>query len=68
MLVAGVDMWLSSNTHDPVKMMHVHVYKHSVQTCQNLLALRLETFRKGNVCSDWEQLKINNGYDEILQY
>ena len=58
MLVAGVDMRLSSNTHDPVEMMHVHVYKHAVQTCQNLLTLRLETFRKGNVCSDWKQLKI----------
>ena len=33
MLVAGIDMGLGPDTHDSVKMMHVHVDKDPVETC-----------------------------------
>ena len=43
----------------PVEMMHVHVYKHAIQTCQDLFALRLESFGKRNVSSDRKQLQLS---------
>ena len=57
MLVAGVDMGLRPDAHDSVEVVHVHVYKYAVQTCQDLLALWLKCFRKRNVSCDREQLK-----------
>ena len=55
--VAGVDVGLGPDAHDPVEMMDVDVYEHSVQSGQDLLALWLESFGERNVRSDRKQLE-----------
>ena len=57
MLVAGVDVGLGPDAHDPVEVVHVHVDKHAVQPRQDLLALRLEALGEGNVGGDGKQLR-----------
>ena len=54
--VAGVDVRLGPDTHNPVEMMNVDMYEHSVQPGQNLLALWLEGLREWNVRGDRKQL------------
>ena len=55
--VAGVDVGLCPDTHDPVEMMDIDVYEHPVQPGQNLLALWLESFRERNVRCHRKQLE-----------
>ena len=57
MLIAGIDMRLSTDTHDPVKVVDIHVDKNSVQPRQDLLALWLKTLWERNICCDREELK-----------
>ena len=57
MLVAGVDVGLSANAHDPVKVMNIDVNKHAIQASQNLFALRLKSLGEGNISGDRKQLK-----------
>ena len=57
MFVAGVDVGLGPDAHDPVEMMDVDVYEHSVQSGQDLLALWLESFGERNVRGDRKQLE-----------
>lgn len=57
MLVAGVDVWLGADAHDPVKMVNIDVNKHAIQASQDLFALRLKSLREGDISSDREQLE-----------
>ena len=57
MLVAGVDVWLGADAHDPIKVMNIDVNEHAIQASQDLFALRLKCLREGDISSDWEQLK-----------
>ena len=57
MLVAGVDVRLGPDAHNPVEMMNVDMYEHSVQSGQNLLALWLESFGERNVRGHRKQLE-----------
>ena len=54
--VAGVDVGLGADAHDPVEVMNVDVNKDSVEPGQNLLALWLEGLREWNVRGDRKQL------------
>jgi len=56
--VACVDVRLSPDAHDPVKVVDIHMHKHPVQPGQDLLALRLETLGEGYVSGDRKQLLI----------
>ena len=56
MLVAGVDVWLGADAHDPVKVMNIDVNKHAIQASQDLFALRLKSLWEGDISSDREQL------------
>ena len=55
--VAGVDVGLGADAHDPVEVMNVDVNKDSVEPGQNLLALWLESFGERNVRRDRKQLE-----------
>ena len=55
--VAGVDVGLGADAHDPVEVMNVDVNKDSVEPGQNLLALWLEGLREWNVRGDRKQLE-----------
>ena len=57
MFVTGIDVRLGPNAHDPVEVVNVDMDKNSVQSGQDLLALRLETFGEGDICCDRKQLK-----------
>ena len=57
MFVAGIDVWLGSNAHDPVEVVDINMNKNSVEPSQNLLTLWLETLRERDICCDWKQLK-----------
>jgi len=66
--VAGVDVGLGPDAHDPVEMMDVDVYEHSVQSGQDLLALWLESFGERNVRGDRKQhLVIDLRLDPVHQ-
>ena len=58
--VAGVDVGLGADAHDPVEVMNVDVNKDSVEPGQNLLALWLEGLREWNVRGDRKQLTVMN--------
>lgn len=47
--VASVDVWLSTDLHQPVKVMNVYVDEHPVEPCENLFVDRSECFGKGNI-------------------
>jgi len=53
--VAGVDVGLGADAHDPVEAMNVDVNKDSVEPGQDLLALWLEGLREWNVRGDRKQ-------------
>ena len=57
MLVASVHVGLSAYAHDPVEVVNIDVDKHTIQTSQDLLALRLKSLREGDISSDRKQLK-----------
>jgi len=58
MLVAGVDVGLGADAHDPVKVMNIDVNKHAIQASQDLFALRLKSLREGNIGGDRKQIFI----------
>ena len=64
MLVAGIDVRFCPNAHDPVKVVDIHVDKDSVEPCQDLLALWLETLWERDVRGHWEQLKLKQNLDK----
>ena len=57
MFVAGVDVRLRPDAHDAVEVVNVNMNEHPIKSRQDLFALRLERFREGNVCRDWEKLE-----------
>ena len=57
MFVTGIDVRLGPNAHNPVEVVNVDMDKNSVQSGQDLLALRLETLGEGDICCDRKQLK-----------
>ena len=58
-LVAGIDVRFCPDAHDPVEVVDIHVDKDSVEPCQDLLALGLETLRERDVRSHGEKLNLN---------
>jgi len=56
--VASIDVRFSSNAHDPVKVVNIDMDKDSIESGQDLLALRLETLGKGDICCDRKQLLV----------
>lgn len=58
MLVAGVNVGLGAYAHDSVEVVNIHVDKHTIQTSQDLLALRLKSLREGDISSDRKQIFI----------
>ena len=53
-LVAGVDVGLSPDGHEPVKVVDVDMHEHSVEPRQNLLANGAEILGERDVSGDWE--------------
>jgi len=58
MFVAGIDVRLSPDAHDPVEVVNIDMDKNSVKSGQDLLALRLETLGEGDICCDRKQLLV----------